>query len=132
LFEVKPGDPYGPELVTNGDFHDANDWGGISGWVITGGVAVLDDDDYPDMYPDGVSVAPGEYYHVVFTIVTISSGRVRIQCEGGGTGTGTNRTTTGTFTEDVGPVVGTGRMYFGSGSESNTSTIDNVSVKKIL
>lgn len=117
-------------MLTNGDFHDADDWVPGTGWSISGGHAIAVDVDYGDLFSVEGTSTNTETYEIRFTISGYSgSGYVFIQMEGGGTGNGTQRSGNGTYEETL-TAEGTGYIYF-IGRDDFNGYIDDVCIDEL-
>ena len=121
-------------IDTNNDFSADDTWTKGTGWTIGSGVATCDgsQSDYSYLYQADASLndAVGKHYKITFTITAISAGGVAAQV--GGYGPSTERhTTTGTYSEIVGPVhdSANNRIYF-SANASFAGSVDNIIVEE--
>lgn len=123
--------PYGPELVTNGDFATDSDW-------------LLDQGDAPMSISGGklragetenggraiqVLILSAHTYHVVYTIDSIDDGSVMVTL---GDANGFARTAPGTYTEDIAVSTGSELAIITSPAAVGNAVIDDISVKQVL
>ena len=118
---VKPS----PELITNGGFDTDSDWTKLTGWTISGGVAVCDGTNSADLRQFPI-LTPGNTYRMKFEITALVAGAVRPRIGGQN---GTDRNSVGTYTENI--VAGTTVNRIDLRSVNFSGSIDNVSVKEI-
>ena len=136
-------DKLGPELVTNGTFDTATDWGlpgGGSGTVsITGGV--LDYSSVPQFNSTRQNIASkltvGKRYRMSMDVVSYTAGSVdmRYQVDGAIVENIGNKSATGTYTLDftcTDTSVENNVNIQSRTNGANTFQIDNISVKEIL
>jgi hypothetical protein len=126
VYNARPVEVLGAELVTNGDFATDNSWIKGSGWTISGGSANASNST-ADLYQENV-VESGKYYKVTYTISNYVSGSVRAELPSNAYD-GTLRSANGTYTETL---LSGGTIFLFDARTSFTGSIDNVSVKEVL
>ena len=138
---VVPPDPYGPELITNGDFSTGLSWTLGASWTIGSGVAT-----YDDIASSAISqinanmespIKPSTNYILTFDLA-ISSGHADFGIFNYAldqTYVSPAEYTAGSktilFTTPI-DVSGAGFQIYAYNSSSNPFTIDNISLKEVL
>ena len=118
----------GAELVVNGDFSSATGWTVVGG-AITSGVlrfAAAASNSYADRVAT-TGIAAGKRYTITYTVVSISSGRVRTQVGGIA---GIPRTLPGTYTQ-LFAAISNGNPAIVVEAAGTTADIDNISVREL-
>lgn len=125
--------PYGPEILSNGDFAtgDSTGWNDSYG----GGTVVYtaynasfqgDQVSYQQLLQAGV-LTVGKTYHVVFTLVSRTAGTVKVRC---GNANSSTYYIPGTYTNDL-TCTSFGNFYV-QADASFGGVVDDVSVREVL
>jgi len=123
-----------PERVINGGFDTDSDWTKETGWTISGGVASQSGGNALSSLYNTISgnIVEGKTYRVTFTVVSITSGQVRVELGGGQAASrGTWRTAAGTYTEILTASSTSYAVKSGDTGNEFTGTVDNVSIKEV-
>ena len=123
-----------PERVINGGFDTDSDWTKETGWTISGGVASQSGGNALSSLYNTISgnIVEGKTYRVTFTVVSITSGQVRVELGGGQAASrGTWRTAAGTYTEILTASQTSYAVKSGDTGNEFTGTVDNVSIKEV-
>lgn len=120
-----PAGKLGSELSVNGDFA-SGDTGWVHGdsWTLGSGVAAANSSVDAVMYQSVVTL--GKMYQLSYQVTAITSGGFTARVGGV---VGTTRTTTGTFTEILGPAATTGAGIATVGA--TVGSVDNISIKEV-
>jgi hypothetical protein len=127
------GEPYGPELLTNGTFATDTDWTKGGDWVISGGVA---SNPVGGGQRNLVSVAdvvtPLVTYRVTFDILNYVAGAIEVYAGLGGTGYGTGTiTANGSYEFTLIGGTSDAKIYVAC-NDAFGGSIDNISVREVL
>jgi hypothetical protein len=118
---------YGDELVTNGDFATADDWGTGAGWSVSGGVASHTGATAGYLTQTNVTEV-GKIYKISFDITALASGKAILVYNYTGGSSVLSFNTTGSVS---GFFVAEDTKLAIRESASAECTIDNVSVKEV-
>lgn len=129
---LNEGRPVAPELVTNGTFSAATDWGALpSGWSIGSGVltttAVA---AFSNIGQAEDQFAAGETYVVSYDVTALTAGSVRVSFAGGTTRSGTTRSAVGSYSEELVANTGNNFIQIFAIAAGSSWSIDNLSIKK--
>jgi hypothetical protein len=120
----------GPELVTNGTFDVDANWTKGAGWTIAGGAASCDGTNLATL-SQPINFAVGKTFEVSFTIVSRTSGGVRLELQGGGVDTVSEKSVPGTYRELLRATADRTAVRLISVGGGFTGTIDNISVREL-
>jgi hypothetical protein len=124
------GIPYGPELLTNGDFATDSNWTKGTGWTISGGSATHASGASSNL-SQAVSLTTGKTYIATVDVTTISGGSGSIQFRTGGVTTATiiGGASSGSTASVTYVAAGNLDIAITAGALT-VLTVDNVSVKE--
>jgi hypothetical protein len=129
--------PYGEELVTNGNFLVDENWTKSSGSTIDGGEAIFNTAaTFTSLIYQSISVSNGHTYRIEFTITNYVSGSIRfaIGSTDDGSGNDVSYGANGTYTIDytINDESFTPQITFYTWGAGAVMHLDNVSVKEVL
>ena len=116
------------ELATNGGFDADTGWTKGTSWTISGGAARAGGTG--SSLTQAITFPGASFAVVTYTVVSIASGNISAQLQGGSTSTGATRTSAGTYTEVLSVNTNT-TLAFVSGGTTPDAVIDAVSIKYI-
>lgn len=117
------------ERVTNGTF------AATTGWALSGGVAISNGTlnfNSPNRYDGAIqnlTVVPGYFYRLAYTITAMTGGTIYAEFIGGGNGPyGTGRTSAGSYVQALQAVAGNTGLKITAGAVGTIASLDSVSV----
>ena len=128
---LTPPDPFGPEMIVNGDFATDTVWTKGAGFSIAGGRAIRIVDASTSGLSQPVAFVAGRSYQLVFTVLNFVSGQFLPRFTGGTNRNGSLRTANGTYTETLLANAGNITIQFFA-SATTLADIDNVSIREVL
>jgi len=131
VYNARPVEVLGAELVTNGDFATDSDWTKEAAWTISNSVASVTSSGNDRIY-QSVSLDASKKYLLNVNVISISSGSIRFRFGAQGSASNLSEITTpGIHTFETEPISGTSSVGLFAVS-GTTAIIDNVSVKEVL